>query len=62
VHEVDRLQWTQHHLEIDYLTCVVPLDNINPVYDDTVDLGSKLKNRIVLTHDFPNVLKRIVSQ
>src|SRR6056297_1522011 len=54
---LDRLQGTDHHLEVDDLALVVPADHVDAVDDDPVDLGPELEHRVVRTRHLAHVLE-----
>jgi hypothetical protein len=45
VNDVDRLQMPEHHLELDDLAGLVPLDQVDAVDEDAVDLGLAARGR-----------------
>src|SRR5882762_1296521 len=44
--QVDGLEWANHDLELRDLSRRIPLDQIDPVYDDPVDFGLEFQQRI----------------
>ena len=60
--QVDRLERTDHHLELDDLARRVPLDDVDAVDDDAVDLGLELEHGIGLADDFAHIAEAWVEE
>ena len=57
LNDIDRLERPQHDLELDDPAIRVPLDHVDAVHGDAIDLDRELEHRIVLAHHFANVSK-----
>lgn len=60
--DIYTLQRPDHYLELDDLVFRVPLDHINAVDDDAVDLCLKLEHSVIITGNFTNVSKTVVAK
>jgi hypothetical protein len=57
MNEIDRLEWTKHYLELNDMSCLVPLDDVYTVDQDAVDLRLELKHGVCFSDDLAHVAK-----
>ena len=60
--QVDCLERPNQYLELDNLAFVVPLDHVDAVNVDAVNLNLKLQHCVPRTSEFSDVLGRLVEE
>ncbi len=58
VNEIDGLEWTDHHLELNDATFVVAPDHVYAIDLRPIDHGLEFQYGVVTLKDFANVVKR----
>src|SRR5262245_12443760 len=62
MNEIDRLQWPNHHLELNDAPCLVPLDDVDSVDQHAIDLCLEFEHRVTGTDNLAHVAKRRIEE